>query len=89
MKHRRKHYDHHHVVPQSRDRRLRKDPNNIVRVDARRHNLYHTLFGNLLPDEIIRLLTKEFWNGQKYWVYKTCYYWDYEEKDKKPTKRAK
>ena len=56
----------HHIVPSSRggsDERC-----NIARVAHKEHDLYHQLFGNMLPDEIIEYLVKTFWKGQRHWL---------------------
>lgn len=67
---RRRHYDYHHIIPQSRDKSLVNEPSNIVKVDRCRHNVYHTLFENKLPDEIIESLVNEFWGGNWSWIEK-------------------
>ncbi len=67
---RRSKYDHHHIVPRSRDKKKVKDPHNIVKVERHRHECYHLLFGNKTPDEIIRMLVNEFWGGDYMWVHK-------------------
>ena len=69
-KRKKKYYDRHHIIPQSRNHSLANDPHNIVKVDACRHNLYHCLFYNLTPSEIIAQLVKEFWKNNWYWVQK-------------------
>lgn len=66
----RKKYDHHHIVPQSRNKLLKNEPSNIVKVDRCRHSVYHTLFENELPNEIIETLVNEFWGGDWSWVRK-------------------
>lgn len=51
----------HHIIPRSR---LGDDSEkNLVMVNKERHILYHSLFHNLTPDEIIYMLVTEFWNG--------------------------
>lgn len=67
-------YDFHHIIPKSR---LSEFPStlvitNIVKVDRRRHNLYHQLFSNRTPEEIIELLVDEFWGGKWHFVYSAC-----------------
>ena len=57
----------HHIVPTSRGGRT---IDNICKVPSRPHNVYHTLFGNRKPDEIIDYLVNDFWNGQNEWVNK-------------------
>ena len=59
----------HHIVPKSRLSRI-KDKRNIAIVMKTTHDRYHTLFGNRLPDEIIKYLVENFWNGQWHWVNK-------------------
>ena len=51
----------HHIIPSSRHGS--NDPSNIAIVDGKRHNLYHQLFANKTPDEIIIMLKTEFWRG--------------------------
>jgi hypothetical protein len=58
----------HHIRPSSR--KGNSKPKNIAYIVQRYHRLYHQLFGNLTPDEIIVVLVETFWNGQKEWVYK-------------------
>ena len=56
----------HHVVPSSRgggDERC-----NIAKVEHKPHDLYHQLFENKTPDEIVAYLVKYFWKGQWHWV---------------------
>lgn len=56
----------HHVVPQSRAREFNinvNDRSNIARVDPRLHAIYHQLFANMTPREIIYFLAKTFWRG--------------------------
>ena len=71
-------YDRHHIIPSSRQDEIHISfpERNIVKVDRKRHNLYHRLFSNKTPQEIINLLVDEFWGKQRYWVYKTIYQWD-------------
>jgi hypothetical protein len=59
--------ENHHVIPRSRTREFglnQKDPNNQVEVDSHLHNLYHQLFANKAPWEIIDYLSKTFWGGK-------------------------
>jgi len=58
--------DQHHIVPRSRGGKLNKI--NVAETDKEKHALYHRIFFNMTPDEIIIYLTKEFWNGQTKWV---------------------
>lgn len=60
-----KHYHKHHIIPRSRggDNSLE----NIAGVGKKEHQLYHTLFQNKRPEEIINYLVNEFWN--KDWEY--------------------
>lgn len=61
-----KHEDRHHIIPSSRHGS--DDPNNIAITDERLHEHYHHIFINKTPDEIIKFLVNEFWNGQWEWV---------------------
>jgi len=54
--------DRHHVIPVSRGGRKRK--NNIIIVDKYRHALYHILFQNQLPEEVVEQLNSEFFGGK-------------------------
>ena len=63
-----KHLSRHHILPQSRNGGWEKS--NIVHLNIKEHQNYHTLFANLTPDEIINHLVKHFWKGQVEWVYK-------------------
>jgi hypothetical protein len=56
-----KHGSKHHIIPKSRGGS--NEPKNISTVESKRHNLYHQLFGNRTPPEIIRMLREEFWKG--------------------------
>jgi hypothetical protein len=52
----------HHIIPRSQCRG--KDiPNNIVMVSHKEHDLYHQLFQNRVPEEILHYLVTVFWNG--------------------------
>ena len=51
----------HHVIPRSRDGTDAES--NIAKTDPKLHELYHKLFGNRTPLEIVHYLNKEFWNG--------------------------
>jgi hypothetical protein len=50
----------HHVIPKSVGGN--GDRKNLCYVLANRHNLYHRLFLNLKPEQIVELLNQEFWN---------------------------
>lgn len=58
----------HHIRPSSREGSSK--PKNIAYIAQKYHRLYHQLFGNLTPDEIIVILVETFWNGQIDWVHK-------------------
>jgi len=52
----------HHIIPSSRGG---SDlPDNIARIDRYRHDLYHQLFVNKTPREILRFLYKKHWCGK-------------------------
>ena len=51
----------HHIVPTSR--LAGKPILNVCKVPSKQHELYHHLFGNMLPEEILEYLNKEFWNS--------------------------
>ena len=51
-------YDKHHIIPKSRGGT--NDPDNILIVSREKHEAFHKLFQNRLPDEIISYLN-EFW----------------------------
>jgi len=55
----------HHVIPRSRGGDTRVE--NIARVNIKKHQHYHALFDNRVPEEIINLLVRKYWNGN----------WDY------------
>ena len=67
-----KHITRHHIVPRSRGGRDTSD--NIAKVDNKKHELYHELFVNKTPNEIIDYLVSYFWKGQIGWV--KHYLWD-------------
>ena len=57
----------HHVFPRSRCKRLGIKANregNVVMVENREHQLYHALFGNRTPEEIMDYLLTHFWDGK-------------------------
>ena len=62
----RKHKNQHHIIPSSRSGT--NDSSNIAIVDTKLHDLYHQLFDNKTPDEIVDFLVNYFWNGQEYWL---------------------
>lgn len=55
----------HHVEPSSRGGSNALE--NIAVIDGRKHQIYHDLFENMMPDEIIEHLVTNYWNGQ--WKY--------------------
>jgi len=58
---RRKKNNWHHIIPQSRggdDTTL-----NLAKVDVKKHDLYHRLFDNKTPEEIVCFLAEYFWKG--------------------------
>ena len=56
----------HHIVPTSR--KGKNLESNLCNVPGRQHEMYHNLFTNRTPDEIIDYLVQDFWAGQKKWV---------------------
>jgi hypothetical protein len=52
----------HHIIPLSRGGRSNK--NNFADVNAKEHDLYHQLFGNKTPLEILEYLVYHFWLSQ-------------------------
>ena len=52
----------HHIIPHSRGGKRSKT--NLALVKKKDHELYHELFGNKTPDEILLYLVNYFWNGQ-------------------------
>lgn len=65
MAKRKVHRSRHHIFPRSRIEEMRiKDGNgqwNVIEIDAHKHNLYHQLFENMTPLEIIDYLMESFW----------------------------
>ncbi len=51
----------HHIIPKSRGGS--SDFHNIAKVRQREHDLYHQLFANKTPPEIIAYLNSDFWNN--------------------------
>ena len=56
----------HHIVPKSRHGA--NGPANIARIKYKPHDLYHQLFRNKTPEEIMEYLVNYFWKGQWEWV---------------------
>lgn len=50
----------HHIIPRSRSH---KGIEGICKVPRLMHELYHHLFGNMKPDEILNWLNENFWNN--------------------------
>jgi hypothetical protein len=60
----------HHILPKSRlTGKTVKD--NIAYIRGDHHQIYHQLFSNMTPDEIVTFLVEFFWNGQWEWVVKS------------------
>jgi hypothetical protein len=53
----------HHILPKSRIPDLAKVGENQVLVDADLHTLFHQLFGNRTPPEVIDFLNQAFWGN--------------------------
>ena len=53
----------HHIFGKARFPQYRNCHWNIVEVNISRHELYHKLFGDKTPKEIIAYLLNTFWNG--------------------------
>lgn len=52
----------HHIMPKSRCRAMGIDPEfegNVVTVNMTKHEAWHILFGNLMPEEAIELIEAE------------------------------
>jgi len=62
----RKHKNRHHIIPSSIGGT--DESWNIAIVDTKLHDLYHQLFDNKSPDEIVDFLVNYFWNGQEHWL---------------------
>jgi hypothetical protein len=58
----------HHILPRSRRPDLALAETNIVEVFVKEHDLYHQLFYNMTPDEILDYLVNTFWGGQMRFV---------------------
>jgi hypothetical protein len=52
----------HHILPRSRGGS--DDKSNIARIVHKEHDLYHQLFGNKTPEEILDYLVNYFWLSQ-------------------------
>jgi hypothetical protein len=50
----------HHIEPRSR---RYMGITGVCKVPRLMHELYHHLFGNMKPDEILQYLNEEFWNN--------------------------
>jgi 5-methylcytosine-specific restriction endonuclease McrA len=50
----------HHIIPTSRGGEDLEE--NIVYVPEKQHQMYHCLFGNRTPREIVEYLNRDFWN---------------------------
>ncbi|MBC8490352.1 MAG: HNH endonuclease [Bacteroidetes bacterium] len=59
----------HHIIPRSRGGK--SDKTNLALLKKKDHELYHELFGNKTPDEILFYLVNYFWNGQIGWLIQT------------------
>jgi len=64
-KKRRRHYGSniHHIFPTSRFHQWKNEEWNQTRVNIHQHELYHALFFNRTPQEIIQFLSDYFWKG--------------------------
>ena len=51
----------HHIIPTSR--RKGKGILGVCKVPEKQHSLYHNLFGNQIPEEIVVFLNKTFWDN--------------------------
>ncbi len=56
----------HHITPKSKGGS--DMPYNIAKVPDREHQLYHHLFSNKTPVEILDYLTEHFWNEDNHYV---------------------
>jgi len=57
----------HHIVPTSRGGNGNSE--NVVKINERLHELYHNLFLNRTPEEIIEFLVDYFWGGDEGFVF--------------------
>lgn len=55
----------HHIIPTSRGGT--SDLENIAFVNGKKHEAYHTMFANQRPEEIVKTLVDNYWNGD--WNY--------------------
>jgi hypothetical protein len=55
--------DKHHILPQSRIPELTKEEKNVILVDVNLHRLYHLLFANMTPSEVMAFLNATFWGN--------------------------
>lgn len=53
----------HHILPKSRIPELAKAEGNNLLVDVELHRLFHQLFGNRTPSEVIDFLNQNFWGN--------------------------
>lgn len=51
----------HHIIPRSRSER-KKGIEGVCIVEEKLHRLYHQLFGNMKPDEIVEWLNQTYWD---------------------------
>lgn len=51
----------HHIVPRSRKKG--KGMVGVCKVPRFQHELYHNLFGNMTPEEIVEFLNQTFWDN--------------------------
>ena len=52
----------HHIIPRSRGGS--ENPSNKVIINTKLHKIYHRLFSNKTPTEIIDFLVNYFWGGK-------------------------
>lgn len=60
--------DSHHIIPRSRGGG--NNGNNKIEVNGELHRIFHRLFSNRTPVEIIEFLVDYFWNGNLYFIKK-------------------
>lgn len=58
----------HHIIPRSRGGQ--DQDTNICIVPDSKHKAYHYLFANMTPEEILKDLVINYWNGQWHWLLK-------------------
>lgn len=51
----------HHIDPRSRFKG--KNILGVCKVDVKQHELYHQLFGNMCPEEVVEFLNETFWRN--------------------------